>query len=123
MIGLTRGVLTRINLELDPKKTNIFRRGRRQLCTGLVVNENVNIPRKVRKLLRAAVHAFQAGKNVTWNGEMTTLSSLRGRLEFLRMVSPRNASDLLAKYEVANAEKEKKNASRNRSPNTGKNSR
>ena len=123
MIGLTRGVLTRINLELDPKKTNIFRRGRRQLCTGLVVNENVNIPRKVRKRLRAAVHAFQAGKNVTWNGEMTTLSSLRGRLEFLRMVSPRNASDLLAKYEVANAEKEKKNASRNRSPNTGKNSR
>lgn len=123
MIGITRGVLTRINLELDPKKTNIFRRGRRQLCTGLVVNENVNIPRKVRKRLRAAVHAFQAGKNVTWNGEMTTLSSLRGRLEFLKMVSPLNASDMLAKYEVANAERDKKNASRNRSPNTGKNSR
>jgi RNA-directed DNA polymerase len=39
LLGIATGVLQRIGLELDPRKTNIFRKGRRQCCTGLVVNE------------------------------------------------------------------------------------
>ena len=54
LLGVARGVLGQIGLELDPQKTNIFRRGRRQMCTGLVVNERVNVPRTIKKKLRAA---------------------------------------------------------------------
>lgn len=123
MIGVTRGVLNKINLELDPKKTNIFRRGRRQLCTGLVVNEKVSLPRKVRRRLRAAVHAFEADKGVTWSNEVMTASSLRGRLEFFRMVSPRTASSLVTRYDVAYAKKQKKDALHDYSPTKRKSSR
>ena len=34
LLGIATGVLQRIGLELDRRKTNIFRKGRRQCCTG-----------------------------------------------------------------------------------------
>jgi len=56
MLGVSKGVLGRIGLVLDPKKTNIFRKGRRQAVTGLVVNQQVSVARRIRRRLRAAVH-------------------------------------------------------------------
>lgn len=67
MLGIAKSVLLKISLELDPVKTNIFRRGRRQMCTGLVVNEKVNVPRRIRRRIRASVHAYEHGKKLHWN--------------------------------------------------------
>ena len=105
LLGVTRGVLSGIGLSLDPKKTNIFRRGRRQVCTGLVVNEKVNVPRRIRKRVRAAVHAFENSKPMFWGDERMNSSGLRGRLEFLKMVAPDNAGPLIARLNVAMSKK------------------
>jgi retron-type reverse transcriptase len=59
LIGHASYLLKGLGLELDPEKTNIFRRGRRQMVTGLCVNEGINIPRAQRRLLRAAIHRSQ----------------------------------------------------------------
>ena len=42
MLGIARSVFSSIGLKLDDKKTNIFRRGRRQCCTGLVVKRHLS---------------------------------------------------------------------------------
>jgi hypothetical protein len=64
------------------KKLQIRRRHACQLVTGLVVNERVNLPRKVRRWLRAVEH-HQAG------GRPTTLTpaQLAGWQAFRSMVS------------------------------------
>lgn len=101
LLGISKSVLKKIDLELDPLKTNIFRRGRRQMCTGLVVNESVNLPRAIRKRIRASVHAYEHGRDIHWDGKSVGTSSLTGRLNYLKMVSPQHAASLLARFDAA----------------------
>lgn len=51
------------------KKLRIARRGDRQLVTGLVVNETLNLPRPVRRKLRAARHHLRTGRPATLTHE------------------------------------------------------
>lgn len=101
MLGVAKGVLSRIGLELDPRKTNIFRRGRRQVCTGLAVNERVSVPRRIRRRMRAAVQAVEHGKTPTWHGLPQSEASLRGRLAFLAMLHPQEAAQLKKRLDGA----------------------
>ena len=91
LLGVAKRTLGQIGLALDPKKTNIFRRGRRQMVTGLVVNEQVSIPRRLRRRLRAAVHRVQNGQVSQWHNSDQTSTALQGRLAFLQMVHPQEA--------------------------------
>jgi hypothetical protein len=103
MLGVARGVLARIGLSLDADKTNIFRQGRRQMCTGLVVNEQVSVPRRVRRRLRAAVHQAGQGRGSHWHGQPQSTGSLKGRLAFLGMVHPEEAARLVSVLREAEA--------------------
>ncbi len=94
LIGIAKGTLSRIGLNLDPKKTNIFRRGRRQCCTGLVINEKVNVNRVYLRRLRAEVHRLSKGKTPTWMGEPDTPEAVIGRINFVNSVSPEKALHL-----------------------------
>ena len=105
LLSVARGTLTGIGLTLDPQKTNIFRRGRRQVCTGLVVNEKVNVPRRIRKKVRAAVHAFESSKPMYWSNTQMNLSELRGRLEFLKMIAPDTTHPLITRFNLAISKK------------------
>jgi hypothetical protein len=86
MIGFARRTLDRIGLTLDASKTNIFRRGRRQSVTGLVVNDQVGVPRTIRRKLRAAVHRASLGLETHWDGAFQPGEALLGRVAFVRMV-------------------------------------
>lgn len=86
MIPYVEKVLSEFGYKLDPKKTNIFRRGRRQMVTGLVVNEKPNIPRRIRKRLRAAVHKTSLGEAAHWHGKPMNEESLMGHLNWLQSV-------------------------------------
>ena len=97
-VGLLRiaaSSLQRIGLTLDRKKTNLYRGGRRQMVTGLVVNRRVSVPRRIRRRLRAAVHAIEQGRNPTWHGEPVTEALVRGWLAFARHVNEEEAQRLL----------------------------
>lgn len=101
MIGVAKSTLQRIGLELDPKKTNIFRPGRRQVCTGLVVNVQVSVPRTVRRRIRAAVHAVESGREPRWYGSPESSAAIGGRLAFLQMVHLEEGSKLQARLKTA----------------------
>jgi retron-type reverse transcriptase len=103
MLGIARRTLAQIGLELDPRKTNVFRRGRRQVVTGLVVNDQVSVPRRIRRRLRAAVHRVEQGQAPHWHGQDQGLDALQGRLAFLKMVNAREGSALIGRLGAARA--------------------
>jgi retron-type reverse transcriptase len=94
MLPFVRKVLSDYGYVLDEKKTNIFRKGRRQMVTGLVVNKKPNMARGMRRLLRAAVHHRISGKQPTWRGQPMTDQELMGRISFLNQVQPKEATSL-----------------------------
>ena len=97
MLNVARCTLEQIGLQLDPKKTNIFRRGRRQMVTGLAVNDQVSVPRNIRRRLRAAVHmAVQHGTS-HWHGQQQSLLALKGRISFVKMVHEAEGAQLMAR--------------------------
>jgi len=104
LIKVTESLLSRIGLELDPKKTNIYRRGRRQIVTGLTVNQKVSVPRRVRRQLRAAIHALENGQPHHWHGAVQSDSALLGRLNFLKDISPELAEPLLKRFKAVKHE-------------------
>ena len=53
------------------------------MVTGLSVNDRINVPRAIRKRLRAAVHARSVGRKPTWNGKPARASQLRGLASFV----------------------------------------
>ena len=101
LLGVAKGVLKPIGLTLDPKKTNVFRRGRRQCCTGLVVNDRVSVNRETCRRLRASVHALELGRPLLWDGQPETVAQLRGRLAFLASVKKEEGARLMARLDAA----------------------
>ena len=55
--------------QLNTKKTRILRQHQQQKVTGLVVNERVNVPRHIRRKLRAVEHRLNSGKQATMTRE------------------------------------------------------
>ena len=89
--------LAKMGYELDPKKTNIFRKGRRQTVTGAVVNQKISLARPLRKKLRAAVHNRLNGRQPTMHGQPLSDQALKGYLSYLLMLAPEHANPLLEK--------------------------
>ena len=97
MLKPLRSYLSRLGYELDPKKTNIFRKGRRQTVTGIVVNSKPNIARPMRKRLRAAVHRRISGDQPFLHDKQLSDAALNGYINYLKMISPEKAAVLLKK--------------------------
>jgi retron-type reverse transcriptase len=95
MLKPLRSYLTRLGYELDPKKTNIFRKGRRQTVTGIVVNSKINIARPLRKRLRAAVYRRINGNQPFLHDKKLSDAALNGYINYLKMISPEKAGFLL----------------------------
>ena len=94
ILPFARQIASQLGYEFDKRKTNVFRKGRRQLVTGLVVNEKPNMVKPLRKRLRAAVHARINGNPVHWNGKEMTDAELQGRIAFLAQTQPEEARRL-----------------------------
>ncbi len=84
-----RGVIRRIRKILwengyrmhGKPKLKVMRRHHRQMVTGLVVNEKVQLPRKTRRWLRAVEHHVRTGRPIT-----LTPQKLQGWRAFAKMV-------------------------------------
>ena len=90
-------VLRRIRYTVDaegfqvhPEKTRVFRQSRRQEVTGLVVNQRVNISRKLLRKFRATLFHIErdgpAGKH--WGNSDDVIASIEGFANFVAMVDP-----------------------------------
>jgi hypothetical protein len=101
VIPFVKDLLAQLGLVMDEKKLNFFRRGRRQIVTGLVVNETPNLPRRLRRRLRAAAHQRVQGKDAHWQGKPMDDTQLAGRIAFLGLVRPEEARRLRSQIPVA----------------------
>lgn len=82
---------------LNPKKTRVLGRGSRQLITGLVVNERVNLPRAQRRKLRAIAHRIATtGVEATLKINEWTQDELSGHVAWLAQVSPHDYHQLFS---------------------------
>lgn len=89
VIQMTKRILKAHGYTLhERQKLHIRRRHQRQIVTGLVVNERVNLPRRQRRRLRAAMHRHRTGGTPTW-----TLQQLQGWAALLGMIDRRRHSD------------------------------
>ena len=119
IIRFSETILNNFGYDLEKKKTNIFRKGRRQVVTGIVVNKKINIARATRRKLRAAIHGFQtinskptASKKLsankiqdiktlkepTWNGKKLSLAELKGHIAFNNMINPISTKSMIEKF-------------------------
>jgi len=77
-----------VGYRLNEKKTRILRQHQQQKVTGLVVNERVNVPRHVRRKLRAIEHHLNTGQRAT-----LTREQLDGWKALLAMVEKQRSGD------------------------------
>jgi retron-type reverse transcriptase len=81
-IQQARRILKSKGYQIHHRKLRILRRHQRQVVTGLVVNDGVNLPRKTRRWLRAVEHRYR-----TRRGEPTlTMAQLHGWRALVAMV-------------------------------------
>jgi retron-type reverse transcriptase len=75
-------VLKRYGYTVNRRKLRVQRSFRQQRVTGLIVNERLNVPRSVRRRLRAIEHYHRVGKEATLTPEQ--LQGWRGVLHMVR---------------------------------------
>src|SRR5262249_6378232 len=97
LIPFAKKVLGRLGYRVGRRQINLFRRGRRQMVTGLVVNDRPTWPRHLRRLLRAAVDRRARGESPTWDGVPLSDDRLRGLIAFLNLTRPSEAANLRAR--------------------------
>jgi len=88
LLPLIRRIIEGEGFNIAEEKKRITRQGNRQEVTGLTVNEEVSIPRKRRRLLRAAMHNLKNDKKVHWQGVDLDLDSLKGHIAYLKSLHP-----------------------------------
>ena len=76
------------------------------MVTGLVVNDQVSVPRAVRRRLRAAVHRVELKEQPHWDGQPQSTAALRGRLAFVAMVCKPQAQPLEGRLQKALTQKD-----------------
>jgi retron-type reverse transcriptase len=101
VLPFVRRLIGELGYQLDEKKTNIYRRGRRQIVTGLVVNARPNMPRRTRRRLRAVIDARVRGRPTLWKGEPVSDRQLLGHLAFLAQTQPEEAQRLRSRLLMA----------------------
>ncbi len=92
-------IIEKNQFELNVKKTRLKSNNRKQTVTGLVVNEKVNIDRKMIKMVRAMLHDtlqkgiskaankhFKSKNEITNNSETYFLNRLEGYINFIAQV-------------------------------------
>jgi len=87
-----RGVVRRVarilyssGYQMNKPKLRVMRQHNRQVITGLVVNEKVQLPRKTRRWLRAVEHHIKNGKAATLTSEQ-----LQGWKAYQQMIDRQN---------------------------------
>lgn len=76
--------------KINSKKTRIMRKGKRQMVTGIIVNEKANIPRQIRNNIRAIIHNCKTMGIDSQLRDCSRISFIRridGYMSFMKMVN------------------------------------
>jgi retron-type reverse transcriptase len=102
LITNVRRIVADERFMLNDAKTRVARRSRRQVVTGLVVNDQVATPRQLRRRIRAMLHNAQRDARGDGMAETSpalsgaTFTRARGLVAFVNAVNPQHAAPLWA---------------------------
>ncbi len=101
VMPLTEQIVWSERFRLNTRKRKVLRRSRRQLVTGVVVNQKVNIPRAEFDRLKAILtNCVKFGPSTQNRGEHEDFAAhLRGRIAFVRQLNPHRGVKLLGLFE------------------------
>jgi retron-type reverse transcriptase len=89
-----RELVQGLGFQLAEQKTRVYGRGSQQLVTGLVTNDKVSVPKRIRRWLRAVQHAMTSGRQPHAHGTELTQDQVRGWMSHLAsIVSHRSRSN------------------------------
>jgi retron-type reverse transcriptase len=89
-----RELVQGLGFQLAEHKTRVYGRGSQQLVTGLVTNDKVSVPKRIRRWLRAVQHAMARGRQPHAHGTELTQDQVRGWMSHLAsIVSHRSRSN------------------------------
>ena len=100
MIAAVGHIAKDVNFEIKAEKTRIMRSPRRQSVTGLIVGDEVRIPKATIKKMRALFHNIESkGKEVV-SEELgkDAINVAHGYWAYLHMVNPTQANKYLIKH-------------------------
>lgn len=97
MLARIRHIVADEHLTVNETKTRVQRPKRCQTVTGIVVNQRPNVPRKLRRKLRAVLHDAKRNGLETANREKRDnfVPWLEGMVAYTRMVNPAAGGKLL----------------------------
>ena len=97
-----RDILFPFGYNLAYKKSKILGQHKRQMVTGLVVNEKLNLPRPMRKKLRAIIHDIKTnGMEHALGRSDLNFDQLLGHISLQHMWSPQRAQEQLMELATA----------------------
>lgn len=84
------GILEDEGFALQPRKTRLMRRAQRQVVTGLVVNDGVNVPRTEFEVLKAILHnCAKSGPEGQNHAGLTDFRAhIEGRVGWVEQINP-----------------------------------
>ncbi|MFS4580683.1 reverse transcriptase family protein [Phaeobacter sp. C3_T13_0] len=85
---------------LNTEKTRVAYRHQSQVCTGITVNEKINIPRRDYDLLKAAIHRLSDPQNADRNIP-AILNALCGRISWVENLNPAKGAILRRRFDAA----------------------
>jgi RNA-directed DNA polymerase len=101
VIPLTEQIVRSERFRLNTRKRTVLRRSRRQVVTGVVVNQKVNIPRaefdRLKAILTNCIKLGPLSQNR--DGHEDFAAHLRGRIAFVRQLNPHRGDKLLRLFE------------------------
>lgn len=93
----TESIVAHEGLVINEEKTRILRKNRQQEVTGIVVNEQLSISKKMLKRFRAAL--FQIEKDgpdsKRWGNSEDVIASIQGFANFVAMVNPEKGAEFI----------------------------
>jgi retron-type reverse transcriptase len=85
---------------VNQKKFHVIRASQRQLVTGIVVNDELRVPREERRRFRAILHNCRAhGLESQAHGRSDFTAYLRGFASYVHMVHPEEGREFLRAVE------------------------
>jgi retron-type reverse transcriptase len=98
---LVNKIIKREGFQINWEKRRILRKGQSQQICGLVVNQQVNLPRKQRRLFRSMLHRLEQGKPLEVEGKSPEEARawLRGQLAYWNSTGNPLARELLSQLD------------------------
>ncbi|MHC4662218.1 MAG: reverse transcriptase family protein [Planctomycetota bacterium] len=98
-VPLVRKIIKQESFVINENKLHFARKGTRQKVTGVIVNERLNLSRKVRRRYRAVIH--QAGKMPVSERPAKLKAHLNGVASYLFMLNPEAGAKMRAQIKTA----------------------